>query len=79
MPADFEKESHTLLHTPDVTRLKDAWMTHVRQTLDTATLKVPPADTWMQSGGKQGRHTEQLGYILAELQYMQRAYPASQW
>ncbi|HOZ79975.1 MAG TPA: phenylacetate-CoA oxygenase subunit PaaI, partial [Ferruginibacter sp.] len=30
-------------------------------------------------GGKEGRHTEQLGFILAELQYMQRAYPNSEW
>jgi ring-1,2-phenylacetyl-CoA epoxidase subunit PaaC len=33
----------------------------------------------MQTGGKDGLHTEHLGFILTELQYMQRTYPASQW
>jgi ring-1,2-phenylacetyl-CoA epoxidase subunit PaaC len=34
---------------------------------------------WMQSGGKQGRHTEHLGYLLAEMQFLQRAYPGAKW
>jgi ring-1,2-phenylacetyl-CoA epoxidase subunit PaaC len=34
---------------------------------------------WMQSGGKEGRHTEELGYILAEMQFLQRAYPNCDW
>jgi ring-1,2-phenylacetyl-CoA epoxidase subunit PaaC len=33
----------------------------------------------MQTGGKQGRHTEHLGYLLAEMQFLQRAYPGAQW
>ena len=36
-------------------------------------------ETWMQTGGKEGRHTEQLGYILAEMQFLQRAYPGCEW
>ena len=79
IPADFEAESHSLFNAPDVAALKNVWMAHVRQTLDIATLQMPATDTWMQSGGKQGRHSEQMGYILTELQYMQRTYPASQW
>ncbi len=43
-----------------------------------ATLQLP-ADEWMQSGGKTGQHTEQMGYLLTELQYMQRTYPGQQW
>jgi len=43
-----------------------------------ATLKKP-TDTFMQSGGKQGRHTEHMGFILTELQYMQRTYPGLEW
>ncbi|HEY4061999.1 MAG TPA: 1,2-phenylacetyl-CoA epoxidase subunit PaaC [Puia sp.] len=35
--------------------------------------------TWMQTGGKEGRHTEQLGYVLAEMQFLQRAYPGCEW
>jgi ring-1,2-phenylacetyl-CoA epoxidase subunit PaaC len=33
----------------------------------------------MLTGGKEGRHTEQLGYILAEMQFLQRAYPGCEW
>jgi ring-1,2-phenylacetyl-CoA epoxidase subunit PaaC len=38
-----------------------------------------PRDGWMQSGGRQGRHSEHLGHVLAELQYLQRAYPGATW
>ena len=38
-----------------------------------------PADGWMQKGGKDGLHSEHLGFILAEMQWMQRAYPAMEW
>ena len=40
---------------------------------------MPPADAWMQKGGKQGRHSEHLGYLLAEMQFLQRAYPGAEW
>lgn len=46
--------------------------------IERATL-AQPTDSWMQSGGKQGRHSEHLGYILAEMQYLQRAYPGMKW
>lgn len=59
--------------------LRDAWLQHVGQVLDEATLTMPPPDAWMQSGGKQGRHGEALGYLLAEMQFLPRAYPAAQW
>ena len=38
-----------------------------------------PTDDFMQSGGKEGVHTEYLGFILAEMQYLPRAYPDAQW
>ena len=44
-----------------------------------ATLTHAAADAWMQNGGKQGRHSEHLGYILAEMQFLQRAYPGAEW
>lgn len=50
----------------------------VDELLKEATLTVPESD-WSHSGGKTGRHTENLGHILAEMQYMQRAYPNSEW
>jgi len=54
------------------------WKERIVAVIDEATL-VLPAETWMQEGGKQGIHTEHLGYILAELQFMQRAYPNMEW
>ena len=46
--------------------------------LKQATLAVP-ADDWSIGGGRKGIHTEHLGYLLAELQFLQRAYPGLQW
>jgi ring-1,2-phenylacetyl-CoA epoxidase subunit PaaC len=40
---------------------------------------VRPASAWSQSGGRSGRHSEHLGHILAELQFLQRAYPGARW
>lgn len=62
----------------DPASLHAAWHERVQRTLTAATLALPGGE-WMQSGGKQGRHTEKLGYILAEMQFLQRAYPNSQW
>jgi ring-1,2-phenylacetyl-CoA epoxidase subunit PaaC len=58
--------------------LKPKWMERVQSILNEATLMLPAA-TWMQSGGKDGRHTDNLGYILAEMQFMQRTYPGMKW
>nr|WP_307728137.1 1,2-phenylacetyl-CoA epoxidase subunit PaaC [Massilia terrae] len=59
--------------------LRAAFLQHVAEIFDEATLEVPPLETYMQRGGKQGRHTERLGYILAEMQFLQRAYPGAEW
>lgn len=58
--------------------VKELWMNEVTRVLEAATLQVP-ADQWMQSGGKKGVHSEHLGYILAEMQFLQRAYPGAAW
>ncbi len=58
--------------------LREAWARTVNGVLADATLARPP-DAWMQSGGRHGRHSEHLGYILAELQFLQRAYPDAKW
>jgi ring-1,2-phenylacetyl-CoA epoxidase subunit PaaC len=63
---------------PDLTLIKTKWEIKVSEILNKATLDQPESG-WMQSGGKQGRHGELLGFILADLQYMQRAYPGCQW
>jgi ring-1,2-phenylacetyl-CoA epoxidase subunit PaaC len=62
----------------DMSSFKDQWMNKVLAVLQEATLKIP-GNQWMQSGGKEGKHTEHLGYILAEMQYLQRAYPDCEW
>ena len=62
----------------DVSALKNEWVQKVTNIFTEATLPFPEK-AFMQTGGKEGKHTEQLGYILAELQYMQRAYPGAQW
>ncbi|WP_039786315.1 1,2-phenylacetyl-CoA epoxidase subunit PaaC [Herbaspirillum huttiense] len=62
---------------PDAIRAQ--WLQHVQEILTEATLQTPPADAWMQSGGKQGKHTEHLGYLLAEMQFLQRTYPGASW
>lgn len=54
------------------------WQGKVAEILAEATLSKPDI-SWMQDGGKVGNHTENLGYILAELQYIQRAYPNMEW
>lgn len=64
---------------PDVSTLRDAWMAKVSAVLAEATLVIPEGNVWMQEGGKNGIHSEHLGYILAEMQYLQRQYPGQQW
>lgn len=71
----FQPSSYELI---DVSSLKDDWMKKVESVFPQATLQIPK-QTWMQSGGKEGRHTEHLGYLLTELQYLQRTYPNSVW
>jgi ring-1,2-phenylacetyl-CoA epoxidase subunit PaaC len=62
----------------DYDSIKTAWMEEVRKTFVEATLDVPNAPGF-QTGGLKGQHTEHLGYILAEMQYLQRVYPNSEW
>ena len=64
---------------PPAGELRAQWLSHVAAIFAEATLTMPPSDAWMQKGGKQGRHSEHLGYILAEMQFLQRAYPGAEW
>ena len=67
---------------PDPATFREAWLAKVREVLAEATLTLP-AGEWMHGGrgrgGKQGVHTEHLGHLLAEMQFLQRAYPGAQW
>ncbi|MFD1063081.1 1,2-phenylacetyl-CoA epoxidase subunit PaaC [Winogradskyella litorisediminis] len=62
----------------DVTKLKDNYYKNVSQVLEEATLQIPESK-YFQKGGKEGIHTEHMGYLLADLQYMQRTYPNMEW
>ncbi len=62
----------------DVKTLKDRYYQIVSEILEEATLKVPETK-WFQKGGKLGIHSEHMGYLLSDLQYMQRTYPNMKW
>jgi ring-1,2-phenylacetyl-CoA epoxidase subunit PaaC len=62
----------------DVRALRDPWLAALGEVLAEATLALPQGE-WMQKGGKQGVHTEHLGHLLTEMQFLQRAYPGAQW
>jgi ring-1,2-phenylacetyl-CoA epoxidase subunit PaaC len=63
---------------PDPAAVRAAWTQRIEATLRRATL-VPPEAGWPQRGGREGRHGEHLGFLLAELQYLQRTYPGAAW
>lgn len=73
IPAYYEKEL-----VLDIASLKYEWLKRINLVFDEATLTIPE-NTYMQTGGKTGNHTEHLGFILTELQYIQRAYPGCEW
>ena len=62
----------------DLEPLREPWMTAVQQTFSGAGIVLPTLD-WQVDGGRQGLHTEHLGHLLSELQFVQRAYPGQQW
>jgi ring-1,2-phenylacetyl-CoA epoxidase subunit PaaC len=62
----------------DLRTVYDPWNAHVTRVLADATL-TRPADGWMHQGGKRGKHTEALGYLLAEMQSVARGVPAERW
>lgn len=65
---------------PDLAALDNRWKATVEAVIEEATLERPSYDAWMYTGGKIGHHTEHLGFLLAEMQYLPRAYPdATVW
>jgi ring-1,2-phenylacetyl-CoA epoxidase subunit PaaC len=62
----------------DVFKVKEEYYSYVSEVLKAATLKVPE-NKYFTRGGKEGVHTEHMGYLLSELQYMQRTYPNMKW
>ena len=57
----------------------DAWRAEVSRVLEQAGLDVPEPARHFYLDGKNGKHTEQLGFLLAEMQYLPRAYPDATW
>lgn len=62
----------------DNSNFKATWNSHVEHVLTEATLTIP-SNSWQHAGGRKGIHTEHFGYLLSEMQYMQRAYPNMEW
>ncbi|MFM8597168.1 MAG: 1,2-phenylacetyl-CoA epoxidase subunit PaaC [Flavobacteriales bacterium] len=63
---------------PSLKEIHSSWLENVKLVFEEATLSIP-SNNWKFEGGREGRHSEHMGYLLAELQYMQRAYPNMQW
>jgi ring-1,2-phenylacetyl-CoA epoxidase subunit PaaC len=62
----------------DLDSIRPLWSNYVENILQTATIEIPK-DEFMQTGSRKGIHTEHLGHLLSEMQYLQRAYPDAQW
>jgi len=77
-PADYEIACHEAGIYPDLDGLKSDWDEEVKTIFAEAGLTVP-GEAWMHDGGKRGVHSEHLGYLLAEMQFLQRAYPGQEW
>lgn len=78
---DFDDLEPSLISTgvvPDARGIAEAWKAHVTTALTRATLKIPASD-FVRRGGKSGIHSEHLGFLLAEMQFLQRAYPGASW
>jgi len=76
--SSYERQAASEGMGVDLVSIRSKWEEKVKEVFDEATL-TRPGNVFMQTGGKEGKHTEHLGYILAELQFMQRAYPNSEW
>jgi ring-1,2-phenylacetyl-CoA epoxidase subunit PaaC len=63
---------------PAMNEIKAEWSKTVLAVLAEATLNIP-TNNWQFEGGRRGIHSEHFGYLLSDLQYMQRAYPNMKW
>ena len=78
---DVVEGEEDLIHlniVPNPIQLKQNWDTVIAEDFKIFMLNIPES-TFMQKGSRKGMHTEYFGYILCELQYMQRAYPGCTW
>ena len=63
----------------DISIVKENWTKQVSILLSEATLIIPKTNNFLRRGSRTGNHTEHLGYILAEMQFLPRAYPGAKW
>ena len=77
-PTETESWAFEIGIGADLEKLHPIFLERVKSVFDEATI-ILPEFTVSQFGAKEGRHTEFMGYILAEFQYMQRAYPKMKW
>lgn len=75
---EIDREMHAAGVAPDLEAVGRAWSAAVDTTLAAATLRRLPAGTYRWFG-KRGEHLEHLGYVLAEMQFMQRTHPGATW
>lgn len=78
IPADYETALTGDGTAPDLKSLQPSWEEQVTAQIARGSLTVPEAG-WMHRGGKTGHHTEAMGFILSDMQYMQRTYPGLEW
>lgn len=78
LPASYEKELAASGIAVDLAVIQPLWEQKVSAVFAEATIAIPEK-SFAQKGGKEGIHTEHLGYILAEMQFLQRAYPGAEW
>lgn len=77
-PTAVEQELAAEAIAVDLEKIKETVTTKQSEIIQQATLQIPEVPN-MQKGGKEGSHSEHFGFILSELQYMQRAYPNMEW
>ena len=78
VPDDLDDDMRAAFNGPHLEVIEAQWRENVAAVLAQATLKMPE-DQWMAAGGKQGQHSEHFGFLLAEMQHLQRAYPGATW
>jgi ring-1,2-phenylacetyl-CoA epoxidase subunit PaaC len=78
MPDELDERMSRAGIAPSLTELAPRWSARVAEDLRLATLTQPPTQPYPWHG-KRGVHTEHLGYVLAEMQHLQRAYPGAHW
>ncbi len=78
VPDAIDRAAAAARVAPAAESLREAWLAELEPVIRKATLKVP-ASTKFLSTGKSGAHSEHLGFVLAEMQFLQRAYPNAQW